>query len=178
MLNNSRLSSLQTIFMDYVMENNTYTRIDHLAIAVLDLEKAIDFYTNLLGFKLLERRETQGERTGMISAVLDAGNFTIVLLQGTQSDSQVSKYVEHYGPGVQHVAFAVKSIDSVAAALQESGVQFATNVILGDGLKQIFTKREPISGMMIELIERAEFEGFQEESVNSLFLQLEKSAQF
>jgi methylmalonyl-CoA/ethylmalonyl-CoA epimerase len=164
--------------MDKAMENYTYKKIDHLAIAVLDLEKSIYFYTALLGFKLLERRETYGEKTGMISAVLDAGNFTIVLLQGTQSHSQVSRYIEHYGPGVQHVAFEVKGIDSVAAKLQESGVQFATNVIQGDGLKQIFTKREPLSGMMIELIERTQVTGFQEQNVNSLFRQLEETEHF
>src|ERR1700688_2143493 len=90
------------------------TAIDHVAIAVPELEQSIAFFTGVLGFELHERRKTEGEHTAMISAVLKAGPLTFVLLQGTSPQSQVSKFVEHYGPGVQHIAIAVEDLPAVA----------------------------------------------------------------
>ncbi|HTQ79143.1 MAG TPA: VOC family protein, partial [Thermoanaerobaculia bacterium] len=63
------------------------TGIDHVAIAVHNLEESIDFYTKIVGFELVERRETKGHHTAMISAVLKAGPVTFVLLQGTSAES-------------------------------------------------------------------------------------------
>jgi methylmalonyl-CoA epimerase len=150
-----------------------YKRVDHLAIAVEDLEQAIDHYSNVMGMPLLERRETVGEKTGMLSAVMDAGNFTIVLIQGLQASSQVSRYVNHFGQGVQHMAFEVDNIGEVVKTLSAQGVAFSTDLLIGPGLTQIFTKRDKTSGMMYEFIERTGEEGFQESNINNLFAQLE-----
>lgn len=155
-----------------------FKRIDHLAIAVENLEKAIAHYENVLGMPLLERRKTEGERTGMISAVMDAGSFTIVLIQGLQEKSQVSRYVESFGQGVQHVAFEVDDIGEAMKIMSDNGVEFSTDVLAGPGLKQMFTKREPTSGMMYEFIERTGEDGFQENNINNLFEQLERNDNF
>jgi methylmalonyl-CoA epimerase len=151
--------------------------VDHIAIAVQDLEQSIDFYRKVLGFQLHERRRTEGKTTAMVSAVMKAGPITIVLLQGTSADSQVSKYVEHYGPGVQHIAVAVDNLPEMAEELKGSGLEFDTNVISSPGLRQIFTARDPGSGMMYEFIERMGGD-FSDESVKSLFEQLEKKDAF
>jgi methylmalonyl-CoA epimerase len=149
------------------------TSVDHVAIAVHDLEESIRFYTNVLGFELRERRKTEGKHTAMVSAVLNAGPVTFVLLQGTSPDSQVSKFVEHFGPGVQHVAIGVQNLPAMAEELKAAGVDFDTTVIQGGGLRQIFTKRDPGSGMMFEFIERLGGD-FSDESVQQLFMQLEQ----
>lgn len=151
--------------------------VDHIAIAVQDLEQSIEFYRKVLGFQLHERRRTEGKTTAMISAVMKAGPITVVLLQGTSPDSQVSKYVEHYGPGVQHIAVAVDNLPEMAEELKGAGLEFDTNVISSPGLRQIFTARDPGSGMMYELIERMGGD-FSDESVKSLFEQLEKKDAF
>ena len=151
--------------------------IDHVAIAVHDLEESIAFYTNVLGLELKERRRTEGKHTAMVSAVLKAGSITIVLLQGTSPDSQVSKFVEHYGAGVQHVAIAVEDLPKMAEDLKASGLEFDTNVIQSPGLRQIFSARDKGSGMMFEFIERMGGD-FSDESVQSLFEQLEKKGTF
>ena len=149
--------------------------LDHVAIAVPDLEASITWYENVLGFELGERRTTQGEFTGMVSAVLRAGPITVVLVQGTSPESQVSRYIEHHGPGLQHMAIEVRDLRGLAKKLEADGVEFATEVIEGDGIRQIFTAREPGSGMMFELIERDDDRGhFSDESVRSLFRQLEE----
>lgn len=149
--------------------------LDHIAIAVPDLETSIAWYQDVMGFELKERRETKGEFTGMVSAVMRAGPLTVVLIQGTSSESQVSRYVEHYGPGIQHLAIGVRNLPELAERLEADGMEFATSVIQGTGIRQIFTARDPGSGMMYELIERQEDDGhFSDESVKNLFRQLEE----
>ncbi len=151
--------------------------IDHIAIAVNDLEASIVFYGKVLGFELHERRRTEGKVTAMISAVMKAGPVTVVLLEGTSPESQVSKYVEHYGPGVQHIAFAVENLPSLAEDLKNAGLEFDTRIIESPGLRQIFSRRDPGSGMMYEFIERMGGD-FSDESVKSLFEQLEEKDAF
>jgi methylmalonyl-CoA/ethylmalonyl-CoA epimerase len=153
------------------------TGIDHVAIAVRDLEESIKFYTQVLGFELHERRKTEGKHTAMISAVVKAGAITVVLLQGMGPDSQVSKFVESFGPGVQHLAIAVENLPELAESLKAEGLEFDTTIINSPGLRQIFTHREPGSGMMFELIERMGGD-FSDASVQSLFEQLEKKDAF
>jgi methylmalonyl-CoA epimerase len=160
------------------MTLDIFKGIDHIAIAVTDLEEATKFYRDTLGMKVTERRVTEGAKSGMISVVLSSGAFSIVLLEGADQRSQVSQYIEEFGPGVQHVAFQVSEIEETSEILKKRGVDFATNIIIGNGLKQIFSRRDKASGMMIELIERTGEEGFQEDSVNSLFEQLESSGDF
>src|SRR5688572_26166480 len=99
-----------------------YQRIDHVAIAVRDLSESIFFYQQILGFELQEKRETQGRFSGMISAVLSSHDFTVVLLQGTGPESQISRYIQQYGPGVQHIAFEVENLERVAHILSARGV--------------------------------------------------------
>src|SRR3569623_188517 len=151
-------------------------RLDHVAIAVKDLEAAIAFYHDTLGMELRQRRRIDGKTTGMISAELGSGEFSIVLVQGTDDASQVTRYIDEYGPGAQHVAIEVDSVADVARELGERGVEFETSVIVGPGLTQVFAKRDAASGVMLEFIERTANDGsFHEDSVRSLFEQLEKS---
>jgi 4-hydroxyphenylpyruvate dioxygenase-like putative hemolysin len=88
----------------------------------------------------------------------------------------VSRYIEEYGPGVQHIAVEVDDVAALAGTLSKSGVRFATDIIRGDGLVQIFTQREGNSGMMFEFIQRKEnAEGFEAGNIQKLFDQLETS---
>lgn len=150
--------------------------LDHIAVAVPDIEASIAWYRDVMGFEVLERRATDGTRTGMVSAVMKAGPITLVLVQGTSPESQVSRYVEHYGPGLQHMAIEVRDLPGLTDRLAASGMKFNTNIIQGTGIRQTFTMRDPSSGMMYELIERQEEDGhFTDESVADLFRQLEEN---
>lgn len=164
--------STSTLLSKYVK------KIDHIAIAVTNLESSIDFHKNVLGLELVELRETSGKSTAMISAVMQLNSIKFVFLQGMGPDSQVSKYIEHYGPGVQHIAIEVDSLIDVSEDLIERGFEFDTGVIRSQNLTQIFSRRDPGSGLMIELIERTGNSGFSEENVQQLFEQLEESNSF
>lgn len=153
-------------------------KVDHLAIAVLDLKPAIDYYVNGFGYTLDTVRDTQGKYSGMRSAVLFSGEFSIVLIYSLNPGSQVDKYIQKYGPGVQHVAYQVDDIDAAYHQLHEKGIKFSTTILNGKGLKQVFTRRDPNTGMMHELIQRTEQHNFDEKNINQLFEQLEASEQF
>lgn len=154
----------------------TNSRVDHVAIAVKDIEEALLLYRDLFGFEVLKHREIQGAFSGMKSVELDAGGFSIVLVQGTGPESQVSRYIDEYGPGVQHIAVAVDDVEALSDKLKATGVKFATSVIRGDGLVQIFTQRESNCGMMFEFIERVStVPGFEQSNIQQLFEQLEAS---
>lgn len=149
--------------------------IDHLAIAVPDLEKAIQWASKMLGFEIVERRETQGARTGMKSAVMCLGPLTFVLMEGIGRDSQITRFVDEHGAGVQHVALRVRDIGSAIDAMsQDDDGLFSTPRLDSDGLSQIFVTRDPMTGLMIELVERRDYNGFRDENVQRLFESLER----
>lgn len=155
-----------------------YQQIDHIAIAVVALEPAIDFFTKVLGFELVRRRTIQGENTGMVSAEIEHNGLKFVLCQGSQPSSQVSRLIENFGPGVAHIALKVDDAAHTARALAGCGMKFDTNLINGPGLRQIFSSRDMNSGLSFEFIERTGEDGFLEENVNELFAQLEKSGAY
>lgn len=155
-----------------------FKSIDHIAIAVRELEPAITFFTEVLGFTLMRRRHITGSRTGMLSAELEHQGIKFVLCQGTEPESQVSRLIENFGPGVGHIALAVDDVHGTRAMLRDHGVPFDTDVIEGAGLTQTFTSRDPNTGISFELIHRTSEEGFLDDNIQQLFSQLEKSGAY
>ena len=119
------------------------------------------------------RRTTQGELTGMTSAVMSSGSAIIVLVCGTSPESQVSKFIEQFGAGVQHMALAVSSLDDAIKKLEAAGGSVDVNVIEGTGIRQVFLRRDPSSGVRVELIERAGGD-FSDRSIEQLFREFER----
>lgn len=152
--------------------------IDHIAIAVRDLEQAITFFRDILGFNVLRRRTIKGARTGMISAELEANGIRFVLCQGTEPQSQVCLLIDRTGPGVAHIALAVDDVQTAVASLRKRGLAFDTTVIEGRGLTQAFSSRCPNTGMSFEFIRRDGEEEFLQENVQELFRQLESGQKY
>jgi methylmalonyl-CoA/ethylmalonyl-CoA epimerase len=152
--------------------------IDHVALAVPDLDKAAEWYGNVLGFTVEEEKHTQGKMSAMRSRVARAGTVTIVLCQGTHPADPVCKFIDAFGPGVQHVAILVENIDQLVDDLKQQGVGFDTPVIVSPNLKQAFTHRDAATNMVFELVERNNYGGFQDQNVQQLWDSLEKSDSF
>lgn len=152
--------------------------IDHVAIAVRSLSEAIAHFRDRYGFEVVEERKVEGDFSGMDTAVLEAGGVKFVLVQGTSPESNVSQYIEHYGPGVQHLAIRVDDAESVLDDLRDRDCDLLTGVIHADGLDQIFTRRDANSGMQIELISRSKNEGFSDSNVRELFEAMERERAF
>jgi len=155
-----------------------FTSIDHIAIAVRELEPAIAYFSEALGFTLVRRLTISGRRTGMRSAEMEKNGIRFVLCQGTEEESQVSRLIANYGPGVAHIALAVDDVKTTYDELKRRGMQFDTGVIEGPGLKQTFSGRDANSGLSFEFIERGAEQGFLEENVQKLFEQLEESGAY
>jgi methylmalonyl-CoA epimerase len=153
-------------------------RIDHIALAVRDLEQAIHLFRDVLGFEVVHRRHVKGARTGMVSAEMQVNGMRFVLCQGTEPESQVSQLIEHFGVGIAHVAMEVDDVDDTAQTLKGRGLSFDTGVIRGGGLTQAFSSRCENTGMSFELICRDGEEGFLEGNVQQLFDQLEQSGKY
>lgn len=150
-------------------KNSNYLGIDHLALAVPNLNVAVKWLRDFLGFSVEETRETHGKNSGMKSAVLRLGPITIVVTEGIGETSQTTQYVKNYRPGIQHVAFGVRNIKTAVEEARLRGLEFSSDPIVSDGLSQIFSLRNQSTGMMIELIERRGFDGFRDENVQKLF---------
>lgn len=155
-----------------------FRKIDHIALAVVDLDEAIVLFRDILGFELKQRRHISGKLSGMVSAEMEGNGMKFVLCQGTEPESQVAQLVRNFGPGVAHIAFEVEDVDGTVQALKTRGMGFDTTVIRGPGLEQAFSSRCMNSGMSFEIIHREGEEGFLDSNVQSLFDQLEQSGKY
>jgi len=146
--------------------------IDHVAIAVQDIDASVAWYTSTLGFSLVERSEISGDHSAMLYATLISGSSTIVLVQGTSPASQVSKFLAAFGAGMHHIALAVADLDAAIERLNRDGCSIDTPVVRDNGIRQVFLQRDPATGIRIELIERHDV-SFSKQNVEQLFEALE-----
>jgi methylmalonyl-CoA/ethylmalonyl-CoA epimerase len=100
---------------------NLFTAIDHVGVAVSDLDEAITYYRDVFGMQLAheESNPDQGVREAMMS-VGDSGSY-VQLLAPLSPDSPIGKFLDRSGPGLQQVAYRVDDIDAVSAILRERG---------------------------------------------------------
>lgn len=95
-------------------------RIDHIGIAVKNLEEAVKFYRDILGLELVKIEEVPEERVRI--AMFRVGESYVELLQGTDSESAVTKFVEKRGEGIHHIAIHVDDVDAATERLRSKGV--------------------------------------------------------
>jgi methylmalonyl-CoA epimerase len=98
-----------------------FTAVDHVGVAVDDLEAALALYRDTLGMPLVHR-ETVTEQ-GVEAALLDVGESHIELLSPLGPDTAVGKFLARKGPGLHHVAYRVESVEEALAALSKAGMR-------------------------------------------------------
>jgi methylmalonyl-CoA/ethylmalonyl-CoA epimerase len=96
-------------------------RIDHIGVAVSDLDDAIALYEGTLGMPVVHR-ETVSEQ-GVEAVLLDVGDGHVELLAPLGEDTPVGKFLAKKGPGLHHVAYAVADIDAALRELADQGVE-------------------------------------------------------
>ena len=131
------------------------TRIDHVGIAVPDLDEAKAFYAKAFGLEVVheEVNEEQGVREAML-AVGDSGSC-IQLLAPLSPESTIAKFLDRSGPGIQQVAYGVDDVEAAAAALREAGVRmlYETAKRGTAGSKVNFCHPKDCGGVLVELVE-------------------------
>jgi methylmalonyl-CoA/ethylmalonyl-CoA epimerase len=97
------------------------THIEHIGIAVNKLEEAIPYYENVLGLKCYAIEEVADQKVK--TAFFMVGQTKIELLESTDPEGPIGKFIEKKGPGVHHLAFAVDNVNEALAEVGGKGVQ-------------------------------------------------------
>jgi len=97
------------------------THIEHIGIAVKNLDDSIKFWENILGTKCYAIEEVPDQKVK--TAFFLIGQTKIELLESTDVDGAVGKFIEKRGEGIHHIAFAVDDIDGALNEVQQSGIQ-------------------------------------------------------
>ena len=134
-----------------------FTAIDHVGLAVRDLDEAIAFYRDTYGMELAheEVNEEQGVREAMM-AVGGSGSH-IQLLAPLTPESTIAKFLDRNGPGVQQVAYRVEDVEAVSQTLRERGVRLLYDEPRrGTSNSRVnFIHPKDAGGILVELVQPA-----------------------
>lgn len=126
--------------------------IDHLGIAVSSLEGALHFYRDQLGLTVTHRETVAGERVNV--AMLATGESRIELLEPTETDSVIGKFLEKHGPGLHHVSLRVPNLEATVERLRAAGSRILNEPRLGaGGHRYVFVHPASTGGVLLELVE-------------------------
>jgi methylmalonyl-CoA/ethylmalonyl-CoA epimerase len=134
------------------------TAVDHVGIAVADLDEAVAWYEAMLGLVAThtETNEEQGVREAMLSAPGDSG-AAVQLLAPLRPDSPIGKFLDRNGPGIQQMAYRVADIDAACADLRAKGVRLLyPEPRRGTaGSRVNFVHPRDAGGVLVELVQPA-----------------------
>lgn len=140
------------------MGEHTVIAVDHVGIAVADLDEAIAWYASTFGLVAThtETNEEQGVREAMLSAPGDGG-AAVQLLAPLRPDSASGTFLERSGPGIQQRAYRVADIDATCAALREKGLRLLYDEPRRGtaGSRINFLHPKDAGGVLVELVEAA-----------------------
>ena len=132
-----------------------FTHLDHVGIAVADLDEALKFYEKSFGMTAyhVETNEEQGVREAMLR--VGDSETSIQLLAPLSPDSPIGKFLDRSGPGIQQMAYRVDDIDQVSATLRERGVRLLYEQPKGGtaGSRVNFIHPKDAGGVLVELVQ-------------------------
>ncbi len=129
-------------------------KIDHVAIAVKDLDAALDFYRDALGLEVADRREVHAE--GVEIAFLPMGESEIELLRPLDEGNSIGRFIAKRGEGIHHICLRVDDIEAAVARLEAAGARMATEIRQHpDGTRYAFVHPKSSHGVLIELYQKA-----------------------
>jgi methylmalonyl-CoA/ethylmalonyl-CoA epimerase len=128
-------------------------KIDHIGIAVRDLEESLKFYRDRLGLTVKGIETVPGQKVRV--AFLPLGESNVELLEPTDAASPVARYIEKNGEGIQHLAFRVSNLEEKLACLKEQGVKLIDEKPRhgAGGARIAFIHPQSAGGVLVELCE-------------------------
>jgi methylmalonyl-CoA/ethylmalonyl-CoA epimerase len=133
-----------------------FTRIDHIGVAVEDLDAAIALHETTYGMALVHR-EVVSEQ-GVEAVLLDVGENHVELLRPLSEDTPVGKFLASRGPGLHHVAYQVPDIEATLAALKQEGARLIDETPR-TGIRDsrvAFVHPKSSGGVLTEIVQPAE----------------------
>ena len=135
------------------------TRIDHVGVAVSDLDEAIEFYARVFGMRCVhvEENQEQGVREAMLSVGPTPAGGCVQLLAPLTPESTIAKFLDRSGPGVQQVAYTVTDVEATSAVLRERGMRLLYDEPRRGtaGSRVNFVHPKDAGGVLVELVEPA-----------------------
>lgn len=130
------------------------SHIEHIGIAVKNLDEAIHFYEKILGLDCYNIEEVRDQKVK--TAFFKVGQTKIELLEPTDPDSPIAKFIEKRGEGIHHIAFAVSNIDWKLKEAEAKGVRLIDKVSRtgADGMDIGFLHPKSTFGVLTELCEK------------------------
>lgn len=128
--------------------------IDHIGIAVKSIEKGGKFYTDILGLTIKDIENVADQKVNV--AFLPITDSEIELLESTEPDGPIARYIEARGEGIQHIAFRVDNIEEALEELRQKGVRMIDNKPRGGAgaAKIAFIHPKETNGVLVEICER------------------------
>jgi methylmalonyl-CoA/ethylmalonyl-CoA epimerase len=129
------------------------THIEHIGIAVRSLEESIPYYENVLGLECYAIEEVKDQKVK--TAFFKIGDTKIELLESTDPEGPIGKYIEKRGQGIHHIAFAVDGIDKALQEADDQGVQLIDKLPRkgAEGLDIAFLHPKSTFGVLTEFCE-------------------------
>jgi methylmalonyl-CoA/ethylmalonyl-CoA epimerase len=126
-------------------------QINHVAVVVDDMEKALAFWRDALGMDLHELRDVPAEKSQV--AFLPLPGSEVELVRPTTDDSGIAKYLAKRGPGMHHICLEVDDIDGMMTQLKTKGIRLINEEprTAADGKRYAFVHPESTSGVLVEL---------------------------
>ncbi|MGF1635931.1 MAG: methylmalonyl-CoA epimerase [Cyclobacteriaceae bacterium] len=129
------------------------THIEHLGIAVANLEESIKYYEEVLGLKCYKLEEVADQKVK--TAFFKIGDTKIELLESTSPEGPIGKFIEKKGQGIHHIAFAVEHIEDALSEVKSKGVQLIDETPRkgAEGLDIAFLHPKSTLGVLTEFCE-------------------------
>lgn len=133
-----------------------FKKIDHLGIAVDDLEAAVKLYRDTLGLNYAGQEEVPEQK--VTTAFFPLGESSLELLEPTSPDSPVAKFIEKKGKGIHHIALRVDDVAEAIVELKKKGIRMIDEVPRSGahGAKIAFIHPKSTPGVLVELCQRQE----------------------
>ena len=131
-------------------------RIDHIAIVVQDLDVALQVYRDVLGLPLARVEEVPAEKVKVAFLPLPEGDGEVELVQPTDEDTGVARFLAKRGEGMHHICFEVDDIEAAMTQMTAAGLQILEEEPRtgSQGQKYVFIHPKSAHGVLIELYER------------------------
>lgn len=131
--------------------------IEHIGIAVKDLEASINNYESLLGLKVKDVENVEIENVSYQVAFIPVDPTNIELVKTSSTSDSVATFLKEHGEGVHHIAFEVDNIEAMVKTLTLNGADFAWDSIRegSRGTRVALIKPDKFNGLYIELVQKA-----------------------
>jgi methylmalonyl-CoA/ethylmalonyl-CoA epimerase len=134
-------------------------RIDHVGVAVPDLDAALKFYADAFGLRVVheETNPEQGVREAMLAVGPDDAGPRLQLLAPATPDSAIAKFLDRSGPGLQQLAYTVADVEATSAALRARGLRLLYDTARRGTAGSLinFVHPKDAGGVLVELVQPA-----------------------